>query len=54
MALSVGDRARCRTCGGKIVLIAHPRIIALDVGMWIHESWLRRSTSNHAAVGPSS
>lgn len=52
MALSVGDRSRCRVCGGKIVLISHPRIIALDAGVWIHESWLRRSASNHAAAGP--
>ena len=48
----VGDRSRCLQCGGNIVVISHPRIIALDVGLWIHESAVRRFLSNHPAVGP--
>ena len=51
--MKVGDRSRCLRCGGKIVLIDHPRIIALDVGLWVHESALRRLTANHPAEGPS-
>lgn len=50
--MKAGDRSRCLRCGGKIVLIHHPRIIALDVGMWVHVSLVRRFVANHAAVGP--
>jgi hypothetical protein len=52
--MNIGDRGRCQVCGGKIVLIDHPRIIALDVGLWVHESGLRRLVANHPAVGPTS
>ena len=31
--MKVGDRSRCLRCGGKIVLIRHPRIISLDTGL---------------------
>lgn len=50
--MKVGDRSRCLRCGGKIVLIHHPSIIALDVGLWVHESGLRRFVANHPAEGP--
>lgn len=51
--MKVGDRARCQRCGGKIVLIHHPRIISLGTGLWIHASGVRRLVTNHPAVGPS-
>ena len=51
--MKFGDRARCQACGGKIILIPHPRIIALDIGLWVHESAVRRLAANHPAVGPS-
>lgn len=54
MTLEVGDRARCQVCGGKIVLIPHPRIISLDTGLWVHSSTVRRAVTGHAAVGPTS
>jgi hypothetical protein len=50
--VKVGDRARCATCGAKIALIPHPRIIALDRGLWVHVGALRRLTAQHPAVGP--
>ena len=50
--MNIGDRSRCLHCGGKIVLIAHPRIISLNTGMWIHSGAVRRAASAHAAVGP--
>lgn len=50
--MKVGDRARCAVCGAKIVLVPHPRIIALDLGLWMHVSAVRRLTTQHAAVGP--
>ncbi len=49
----VGDRSRCQQCGGKIVLIKHPTIISLDLGMWVHTSLLRQNFGGHPAVGPS-
>lgn len=52
--MKVGDRGRCQRCGGKIVLIDHPRIIALDVGLWVHVSGVRRFVANHPAEGPTS
>ena len=50
--MNIGDRARCQECGGKIVLIDHPRIIALDVGLWVHAGAVRRNFATHPAVGP--
>jgi hypothetical protein len=52
--MRVGDRSRCLRCGGKIVLISHPTIISLDLGMWVHESALRRNFGSHPAEGPTS
>lgn len=54
MSLELGDESRCRRCGGKIVLISHPRIISLNTGMWVHKSGARRFVSNHPAEGPTS
>lgn len=51
--MKVGDRSRCQRCGGKIVLISHPRIISLNTGLWVHESAARRLVAAHPAVGPS-
>jgi DNA-directed RNA polymerase subunit RPC12/RpoP len=51
--MQVGDRSRCLRCGGKIILINHPSIISLDLGLWVHESATRRMLSAHAAHGPS-
>lgn len=50
--MKVGDRARCRRCGGRIILINHPGIISLTAGLWVHTSALRRSFGRHAAEGP--
>lgn len=52
--MKVGDRSRCLRCGGKIVLISHPRIISLNTGLWVHVGALRRSFGTHPAQGPSS
>jgi hypothetical protein len=52
--MRVGDRSRCLRCGGKIVLIDHPTIISLDLGMWIHEGAFRRNFGGHPAEGPTS
>lgn len=51
--MRVGDRSRCLRCGGKIVLISHPRIISLNTGLWVHVSAVRRNFGMHPAVGPS-
>lgn len=51
--MNVGDRARCFRCGGKIVLIRHPRIISLNTGLWVHVGAVRRNLSTHPAEGPS-
>lgn len=50
--MKVGDRSRCLRCGGKIILISHPRIISLVTGMWIHEGLIRRNLGGHPAEGP--
>lgn len=50
--MRVGDRGRCQRCGGKIVLIKHPRIISLNTGLWVHQGALRRNLGTHPAVGP--
>jgi hypothetical protein len=51
--MKVGDRSRCLRCGGKIIIIDHPGIISLDIGLWVHVGTLRRAFSTHPAVGPS-
>lgn len=50
--MRVGDRSRCQRCGGKIVLIDHPRIISLNTGLWVHVNAVRRNFGTHPAVGP--
>jgi hypothetical protein len=50
---ALGDTGRCEVCGGKIVLVKHPRIISLSLALWVHSGALRRATALHAAVGPS-
>lgn len=50
--MKVGDRARCQRCGGRIVLISHPRIISLNTGLWVHVGVVRRVLGMHPAVGP--
>lgn len=52
--MRVGDRSRCLRCGGKIVLIKHPRIISLTAALWVHQGALRRNFGTHPAQGPSS
>lgn len=49
---AVGDRSRCLRCGGRIVLIKHPHIISLGLGLWVHEGALRRTLGGHPAEGP--
>lgn len=51
--MKVGDRSRCLRCGGKILLINHPRIISLNTGLWVHVGAWRRAFGTHPAVGPS-
>lgn len=50
--MRVGDRGRCQRCGGKIVLVKHPRIISLTAGLWVHSGIIRSATAMHPAVGP--
>lgn len=47
---AVGDRGRCQRCGGKIVVIKDPNVIALDRGLWVHVSAARRFLSLHVVV----
>jgi hypothetical protein len=49
----IGEQARCQVCGGKIVLIHHPRVISLDTALWVHSGAIRRMVATHPAVGPS-
>lgn len=50
--MRLGDRGRCARCGGKIVLISHPRIISLTAALWVHTSVVRRNLATHPAEGP--
>lgn len=50
--MKIGDRSRCLRCGGKIVLVSHPRIISLNTGLWVHSGSVRRFAATHAAEGP--
>lgn len=50
--MNAGDRSRCLRCGGKIVLIKHPGVISLDLGMWVHDGAIRHMFALHPAVGP--
>lgn len=52
--MKLGDRGRCQRCGGKIVLISHPRIISLTAAIWVHSGAVRRNITTHAAEGPTS
>lgn len=51
--MKVGDRSRCLRCGGKIMLIRHPRIISLNTGLWVHAGRVRQIIATHPAEGPS-
>ena len=51
--LYLGQTARCQRCGGKIRLIADPRVISLDQAVWVHIGAFRRAFATHHAEGPS-
>lgn len=34
------------------MVIPHPRIISLNLGVWVHTGLLRRGFSTHHAEGP--